>query len=140
VAGVTRMYLMAPHEAPVDRAFVAGAVDRGVRHIVLLSSAGIEAMRDERLMGAERTVRESGAEWTILRPNWFNQNFDEGFFQPAVLAGELAMPLGDYRTSAGFPPSACVLHRQTSRGYETGTSDRARAGGIESKLSRDVCP
>jgi uncharacterized protein YbjT (DUF2867 family) len=99
VADATRMYLMAPHELPVDPSFVACAVDSGVRHIVLLSSAGIEAMGDERLLGAERTVRESGAEWTILRPNWFDQNFDEGFFQPAVLGGELTLPLGEYRTA-----------------------------------------
>jgi uncharacterized protein YbjT (DUF2867 family) len=97
LAGVERMYLMAPHELPVDPSFVSSAVDRGVRHIVLLSSRGIEAMGDERLMAAERTVRESGADWTIVRADWFNQNFDEGFFQPAVVAGELALPLGDHR-------------------------------------------
>jgi uncharacterized protein YbjT (DUF2867 family) len=97
VAGTARMYLMAPHELPVDPSFVRCAVEAGVRHIVLLSSRGIEAMGDERLMAAERTVRESGAGWTIVRPDWFNQNFDEGFFRPAVLAGELALPLGDLR-------------------------------------------
>jgi uncharacterized protein YbjT (DUF2867 family) len=97
VAGTARMYLMAPHELPVDPSFVRCAVEAGVRHIVLLSSRGIEAMGDERLMAAERTVRESGADWTIVRPDWFNQNFDEGFFRPAVLAGELALPLGDLR-------------------------------------------
>jgi uncharacterized protein YbjT (DUF2867 family) len=97
LAGVARMWLMAPHEQPVDPEFVRLAVDRGVRRIVLLSSRGIEVMGDERLMAAERAVRESGAEWTIVRPDWFNQNFDEGFFQPAVLAGELALPLGDHR-------------------------------------------
>lgn len=97
VAGTARMYLMAPHELPVDPSFVGLAVEQGVRHIVLLSSRGIEAMGDERLLGAERIVRESGADWTIVRPDWFNQNFDEGFFQPAVLAGELALPVGDLR-------------------------------------------
>jgi uncharacterized protein YbjT (DUF2867 family) len=84
VAGTARMYLMAPHELPVDPSFVRFAVDHGVRHIVLLSSRGIEAMGDERLLAAERTVREAGADWTILRPDWFNQNFDGGFFGPAV--------------------------------------------------------
>lgn len=97
MAGVARMYLMAPHGQPVDPAFVRLAVDQGVQRIVLLSSGGIEVMGDERLLAAERTVRESGADWTIVRPDWFNQNFDEGFFQPAVLAGELALPLGDHR-------------------------------------------
>jgi uncharacterized protein YbjT (DUF2867 family) len=54
-------------------------------------------MGDERLMAAERTVRKSGADWTIVRPSWFNQNFDEGVFRAAVMAGELAVPLGDLR-------------------------------------------
>jgi uncharacterized protein YbjT (DUF2867 family) len=97
VAGVAGMYLMAPHGQPVEPAFVRLAVDEGVRRIVLLSSRGIEVMGDERLIAAERTVRASGAEWAIVRPDWFNQNFDEGFFQPAVLAGQLALPLGDHR-------------------------------------------
>lgn len=97
VAGASGMYLMAPHEQPVDPAFVRIAVEQGVRRMVLLSSRGIEAMGDERLLAAERTVRESGAEWTILRPDWFDQNFDEGFFQPAIMAGALAMPVGDAR-------------------------------------------
>jgi len=97
VAGVDRMYLMAPHETPIDESFVRHAVEQGVRRIVLLSSRGIEEMGDERLLAAERTVRDSGSGWTILRPDWFDQNFDEGFFCPAVLAGSLAMPVGDLR-------------------------------------------
>jgi uncharacterized protein YbjT (DUF2867 family) len=97
VSGAARMYLMAPHELPVDPAFVSYAVERGVRHLVLLSSRAIEAMGDERLMAAERTVRASGAAWTIVRPSWFNQNFDEGVMREAVLAGELALPVGDIR-------------------------------------------
>jgi uncharacterized protein YbjT (DUF2867 family) len=97
VTGAARMYLMAPDGQPVDPSFVRLAAEQGVRHIVLLSSQGIEAMGDERLLAAERTVRSSGADWTILRPGWFHQNFDEGFFRPAVLAGELALPLGDVR-------------------------------------------
>jgi uncharacterized protein YbjT (DUF2867 family) len=97
VSGASAVYLMAPHEQPVDPAFVRLAVEQGVRHLVLLSSRGIEAMGDERLLAAERTVRECGAGWTILRPDWFNQNFDEGFLQPAIMAGALAMPVGEAR-------------------------------------------
>jgi uncharacterized protein YbjT (DUF2867 family) len=125
LAGVARMYLMAPHEQPLDAAFVRLAVDRGVRRIVLLSSRGIEAMGDERLIAAERTVRESGAEWTIVRPDWFNQNFDEGFFQPAVLAGELALPLGDRRQAfvdaddiAAVAATALTEDGHVGRSYE----------------------
>ncbi|WP_343073301.1 NmrA family NAD(P)-binding protein [Pyxidicoccus fallax] len=97
VTGASRMYLMAPHDMPIDPAFVRLAAKKGIRHIVLLSSRGIETMGDERLMAAERTVRDSGVDWTLLRPDWFNQNFDEGVLRDAVLAGEVAMPVGDAR-------------------------------------------
>ncbi|TQM81910.1 uncharacterized protein YbjT (DUF2867 family) [Saccharothrix saharensis] len=92
--GVERVYLMAPHELPVDPDFVHDAVARGVRRLVLLSTRGVVEMGDERLLAAERLVRESGVGWTVLRPDWFDQNFDEGFFRPSVLAGELVLPLG----------------------------------------------
>ncbi|GIE99664.1 SDR family oxidoreductase [Paractinoplanes rishiriensis] len=94
LSGATAVYLMLPHERPIEPGFVRAAAGA---HLVLLSSRGIETMGDDRLLAAERAVRESGAAWTILRPDWFNQNFDEGFFQPAVVAGQLAMPVGDAR-------------------------------------------
>jgi uncharacterized protein YbjT (DUF2867 family) len=40
-------------------------------------------------------VRASGADWTILRSTWFNQNFSEGFFLDQVLSGEVALPVGN---------------------------------------------
>jgi uncharacterized protein YbjT (DUF2867 family) len=47
------------------------------------------------MVAAEDAVRESGVEWTIIRPNNFNQNFDEGLWQPPLLHGRLALPVGD---------------------------------------------
>ena len=104
VSGVRGLYLMAPDGVAVDPAFVTLAVECGVRRIVLLSNGGAEDMSDHRLLAAERTVRNCGADWTILRPSWFDQNFDEGFFCPSVMAGEVVMPVGDLRqafTDAG---------------------------------------
>ncbi|MFB9902312.1 NAD(P)H-binding protein [Allokutzneria oryzae] len=125
VAGAYGMYLMAPHELPVDPDFVRCAVDGGVRRMVLLSSMAIEVMGDERLMAAERVVAESGVDWTILRPNWFNQNFDEGVFQAAVAAGELAVPLGDVRQAfvdaddiAAVAVAALTQDGHAGRSYE----------------------
>lgn len=59
--------------------------------------ASSRACRKPYEMAAERTVRESGVDWTILRPDWFNQNFDEGVLREAVLAGEVALPVGEAR-------------------------------------------
>ncbi|MEU9116702.1 NAD(P)H-binding protein [Streptomyces sp. NPDC048483] len=76
------------------RAFVEFAVSKGVRRLVLLSARGVENHQD--LLVPEQSVRASGAEWTILRPSWFAQNFTElPLFTAAIEAGELALPTGD---------------------------------------------
>lgn len=97
LAGVSALYLMAPDGVPVEPAFVELAAGQGVERVVLLSSMALEEMSDDRLLAAESLVQDSGLTWTILRANWFNQNFDEGFFQPAIVAEELVLPLGDVR-------------------------------------------
>jgi uncharacterized protein YbjT (DUF2867 family) len=68
-------------------AFAKTALEQGVRRLVLLSGRG-----EEEAQRAERAVRESGAEWTIVRCSWFNQNFSEGFFADGVAAGEVVLP------------------------------------------------
>lgn len=72
------------------REFAAVAVANGVRHLVLLSGRNEAGA----LLG-EQAVQESGAEWTIVRSSFMNQNFDEGFWVDSLLAGELAAPAGD---------------------------------------------
>ncbi len=64
------------------------ALSVGVRRLVLLSGRGeVEAQR------AEDQLIASGADWTIVRASWFNQNFDEGQFLDMVLGGEVALPV-----------------------------------------------
>jgi uncharacterized protein YbjT (DUF2867 family) len=103
VAGAGAAYVLEP-SMPVDPAgraripaFVAEAVAAGVRRLVLLSAPGADSP-EHPMYDAERSVRDSGAQWTILRPGWFAQNFSEGFWRPAVLAGALALPTGAGRT------------------------------------------
>lgn len=97
LTGAAGLYLMAPDGVDVEPDFVALAVDAGVQRIALLSSGAVEEMADQRLLDAERVVRAAGVPWTILRPSWFNQNFDEGFLAPSVMAGRVLMPVGDLR-------------------------------------------
>jgi uncharacterized protein YbjT (DUF2867 family) len=68
-------------------AFAETALEQGVRRLVLLSGRG-----EEEAQRAERAVRESGADWTIVRCSWFNQNFSEGFFAEGVVVGEVVLP------------------------------------------------
>ncbi|MGW7575772.1 NmrA family NAD(P)-binding protein [Streptomyces sp. NPDC054765] len=70
--------------------FAAFAVARGVRHLVLLSGRG-----EEGAVASEEALKAAGGDWTIVRANWFNQNFSESFFLDPVRAGELALPTGD---------------------------------------------
>lgn len=70
--------------------FAKVSVESGVRRLVLLSGRG-----EEGALRGEQAVRESGAEWTIVRASWFNQNFSESFFLESVLGGEVAFPVGD---------------------------------------------
>ncbi|MFD8394665.1 NAD(P)H-binding protein [Streptomyces sp. NPDC059680] len=103
--GVTAAYMVEPdlrtgvdHEARIPR-FVAEAVDAGVRRLVLLSAYGVgEAHDSHPLKAAERAVRRSGVDWTILRPDWFSQNFSEGPWLQGIRAATLSLPTGDGRT------------------------------------------
>ena len=68
------------------------AVKSGVRRLVLLSGRGEHGA----LLG-EQAVRDSGADWTLIRSSWFSQNFSESYFLDQVLSGEVALPAGDVR-------------------------------------------
>jgi uncharacterized protein YbjT (DUF2867 family) len=49
-----------------------------VRSVVLMSAVGVDRTPDDAPRRAvELAVQNSGKPWTILRPNWFLQNFDE---------------------------------------------------------------
>ena len=78
-----------PGAADTIREFAAAAVASGVRRLVLLSGRGEEAAQL-----SEQGVRESGAQWTILRSSWFNQDFSEDFLLEPVRSGEIAIPAG----------------------------------------------
>ncbi|MGH3811246.1 MAG: NAD(P)H-binding protein [Pseudonocardiaceae bacterium] len=77
-------------------AFSERAVARGVKRLVLLSSRDWGVSGDAALLASERAVKDSGTEWTILRPTWFAQNFSEvPFLRDPVINGEVILPTGD---------------------------------------------
>lgn len=126
-AGCRRAFVMAPDGVAVDPDFLRAAVARGVGRVVLLSSRAIETVGDDRLLAAEAAVRSAGAQWTIVRADWFDQNFDEGFLRDAVLAGEVAIPVGDARFAfvdaedvAAVAACALLDDGHVGRTYEVG--------------------
>lgn len=98
LAGAGAVYLVAPDDASPVREFVRQAEAAGVHRFVALSGHGIEKAGDDfgRGMAAgEEAVRESAAEWTVLRPNNFFQNFDEDLWLAPLRAGRLGLPIGE---------------------------------------------
>jgi uncharacterized protein YbjT (DUF2867 family) len=82
--------LAVPGAVDAVRSFAELAVESGVRRLVLLAGRGEEGAEL-----SEQVVRDSGADWTILRSSWFSQNFSENFLLEPVLAGEVALPVGN---------------------------------------------
>lgn len=93
LAGTTAAYISyypdlgVPSAPEAIAAFAQAALDVGTRRLVLLAGRG-----EEDALRSEQALRESGAEWTVVRCSWFNQNFSENFFLGPVLAGEVALP------------------------------------------------
>ncbi len=76
------------------RTFTELAVAAGVQRLVLLSGRGEdEAQLSEQVV--QQVSQQAGIDWTIVRASWFNQNFDESFLLEPILAGEVALPVGD---------------------------------------------
>ncbi|NEB46879.1 NmrA family transcriptional regulator, partial [Streptomyces sp. SID339] len=71
-------------------AFAREAVAAGVRRLTLLSARG-----EDQAHATERAVRDSGAEWTVVRASWFAQNLSEGPLLDAMRGGELVFPAGE---------------------------------------------
>jgi uncharacterized protein YbjT (DUF2867 family) len=81
--------LAAPGAADAIREFTEVARKNGLPRLVLLSGRG-----EPEAQLCEDIVRGSGAEWTIVRASWFNQNFSENYFLEPLIEGELVLPAG----------------------------------------------
>ncbi len=79
--------IAAPGASEVIAEFTQLAVECGVRRLVLLSGRG-----EAEAQSSERALQASGADWTVVRCSWFNQNFSESLFLAPLVAGELALP------------------------------------------------
>jgi uncharacterized protein YbjT (DUF2867 family) len=72
--------------------FTSLAVKSGIQKMILLSGKG-----EKEAELCEQIVMNAGADWTIVRATWFNQNFSdsESFFLDPILAGHVALPRGE---------------------------------------------
>jgi uncharacterized protein YbjT (DUF2867 family) len=93
--GAAGLFLVSPPLDPAAPAKLGPVIDAakaaGVRHIVFLSAFGVNHSEQAPLRIVEHHVIDSGVPYTILRPNFFMENFRRG--NPILLAA------GDAKTS-----------------------------------------
>jgi len=102
--GVSAMVLMAP---PLDATaptllapVMAAAKAANLAHVVFISAFGVNHNEQAPLRIVEHLVMDSGVPYTIVRLNFFMENFSEGFLAPEI-RGQNAIHLaaGDGKTS-----------------------------------------
>ncbi|WP_199618124.1 SDR family oxidoreductase [Paenibacillus alkalitolerans] len=97
--GVEKVFWVLPLDA--DFNFPKLARQHGVRHIVLLSALAVDFGSDNAIarlhLDAEQAVRESGADWTFLRPGGFMTNSFQ-WAHSIRSEGIVRIPFGDIST------------------------------------------
>jgi uncharacterized protein YbjT (DUF2867 family) len=103
LVGVTGLYVVGPFLVPRSESLVAELIAAAprLRQVTLLSVMGANNPPAGMPVAEwEQSVRAAGPQWTILRPNWFFQNFSEHLYLPALKArGELLAPAGSAAVS-----------------------------------------
>jgi uncharacterized protein YbjT (DUF2867 family) len=128
LTGVSAIYLVKPRtQDPASTVVSFLQFAREVERIVLLSEIGCEGRdesTDERKV--EKTVEAMPFDWTILRPNWFMQNFAEPNFYLEDIrdSGVLNVPTGgqpvsfvDTRDIADVAAAALIGPSHAGRAY-----------------------
>ena len=104
VEDISALVLMAP---PLDSnapallgPVVKAAKGAGVRHVVLISAFGVNHNEQAPMRIVEHLVIDSGVPYTILRPNFFMENFSAGFLAPSIREQHaIYLAAGDGKTS-----------------------------------------
>ena len=104
LAGVSAIVLIAPPLDPNAPAqlgpVISAARAADVRHIVLISAFGVNHNEQAPMRIVEHLVIDSGVPFTILRPNFFMENFSAGFLLAGIRErNAIYLAAGDGKTS-----------------------------------------
>lgn len=101
--GVEQVFLMRPPQlsniARDMQPALEAAKSSGVHHVVLLSLQGAERNKVVPHAKLEAWLRDSGLDWTFVRPSFFMENLSTTHRSDIADRGELMVPAGDGRTS-----------------------------------------
>ena len=101
--GADAAFLMSPpghldQDRLLGRAIDA-AVAAGVSQVVMMTAMGADADERAPMRIAERHLERSGLRWTVLRPNWFMQNFHTYWIDGILRRGAIELPVGNAKGS-----------------------------------------
>ncbi|MEU6169929.1 NAD-dependent epimerase/dehydratase family protein [Streptomyces tanashiensis] len=127
-------------------AFGKLAASGGVERLVLLSHRDWVVPEGEEKLPCERAVRESGAEWTLLKPAWFAQNFSEdAFFRSQVVDGEMVWSAGagtepfvDVEDIADVAVAALTEDGHAGQAYELSGPRLLTLGAVAGEIARET--
>ncbi len=96
--GADRAFLMAPPGYTNQDALLIPAIDQarvqGLDKVVLMSAMGANADEAAPLRKAEVHLERSGLAYSIIRPNWFMQNFNTFWIRGILEHGKIFLPVG----------------------------------------------
>ncbi len=93
IEGMDKIYitfqpdLAVPGAQKAIKGLIEEASRANIQKLVLLSGRG-----ESEAELCEQLVVDSGIAYTIVRADWFNQNFSEGLFTEAIKVGKVAVP------------------------------------------------
>jgi uncharacterized protein YbjT (DUF2867 family) len=99
--GIDRLFLFHPQDRP-DRvlqlqAFIDAAKSATVKQAVFMSALGANRHENDGMYMLEKYLADSGIETTVLRPNWFMQNFNSQDLRGIKDHNEISLPSGDHK-------------------------------------------
>jgi uncharacterized protein YbjT (DUF2867 family) len=99
--GVTRLFLLHPEDKPGRHtdifAFINAAQATGVEEIVFMSALGADLRPTDPLCQVEQYIASCTMRYTILRPNWFMQNFNSQDLPRINTKNEILLPSAEAR-------------------------------------------
>lgn len=148
LVGVEKLLLMAPPldpNAPAELApLVARAKEVGVHQMVFISAFGVNHNEQAPLRIVEHMVMDSSIPYAILRPNFFMENFSEGFLSGGIKEQNgIFLAAGDGKTSFisvhDIAAAALASFRQPIAGRELDlTGPEALDHSEAAKIIREV--
>jgi uncharacterized protein YbjT (DUF2867 family) len=78
--------------------FIDLMTEKGIKHVVFISAFGVDQNKEAPLFKVEKAIKDAGLNFTILRPNFFMENFT-GFMAPQIKEGAFYIAASKGKTS-----------------------------------------